>query len=406
MIIFAQKHFPGGKAGLFTFIIRLAIYFRAFLSVAKRVLQKILVPLLDMAIIFLGFYWITPLWENFRFGSIDYYPSEFMNYVVPVYLLFFAIGIAVSGAYKKPFSLSKLLRGIFWALIAILLTYSLVEEKYRFSRALILLGTAWAGLALTVLRLLFHYLRVGGFRLDINRLKRIAIVGHSAEANRIKQLLNETRMKADVSGFIALDQSDKGQHYMGEIGQLKEIVKINRIDELIFCAENISSTQIIRAMLDLSNGDVDYKIAPPKSVSIIGSNSIHTAGDLYVVNFNSISKASNKRKKRLFDISAALSCLLLSPFILWYNKNKKQFLSNAFHVLSGKKTWVAYIHQPTTYEELPPIQPGILNPGHLFSDANYDEQKATQLNMLYAKDYSIFTDAEILIKQWKNLDAS
>jgi hypothetical protein len=48
-------------------------------------------------------------------------------------------------------------------------------------------------------------------------------------------------------------------------------------------------------MLDLSPLDVDYKIAPPESISIIGSNSIHTAGDLYVVNINAITKPSNKR---------------------------------------------------------------------------------------------------------------
>ena len=42
MIIFAQKHFPGGKAGIFTFIIQMAIYFRAFLSMTKRILQKVL----------------------------------------------------------------------------------------------------------------------------------------------------------------------------------------------------------------------------------------------------------------------------------------------------------------------------------------------------------------------------
>ena len=62
-------------------------------------------------------------------------------------------------------------------------------------------------------------------------------------------------------------------------------------------------------MLDLTQLDIEYKIAPPESISIIGSNSIHTAGDLYVVNINSISKRSNKRKKRVFDIGFALNFL-------------------------------------------------------------------------------------------------
>ena len=49
------------------------------------------------------------------------------------------------------------------------------------------------------------------------------------------------------------------------------------------------SIDIIKAMLELSKLEIDYKIARPESLSIIGSNSIHTSGDLSVVNINAIS---------------------------------------------------------------------------------------------------------------------
>ncbi len=81
MMIFAKKHFQR-KAGIFILIIQLAIYFRALLSVAKRIFQKIYLPILDGVLIFLGFYFITPLWENIRFGYPDYYPDEFISIVV------------------------------------------------------------------------------------------------------------------------------------------------------------------------------------------------------------------------------------------------------------------------------------------------------------------------------------
>src|SRR5665811_1731875 len=41
MIIFARKHFSGRNAGIFVFIIQLAIYFRAFISILKRILDKV-----------------------------------------------------------------------------------------------------------------------------------------------------------------------------------------------------------------------------------------------------------------------------------------------------------------------------------------------------------------------------
>ena len=209
---------------------------------------------------------------------------------------------------------------------------------------------------------------------------------------------------SELAGFIALDETDRGENYLGEIRQLPEIIRINRIDEIIFCAESIPSAQIIRAMLDLTHLDIDYKIAPPESISIIGSNSIHTAGDLYVVNINAISKPANKRRKRIFDIGVAMLCLLFSPFLVWFFASKRQFFSNIFRVLSGKKTWIGYIPGSPGIEKLPMLKPGVLHPGDLFPDIHHDAGKKERMNILYAKDYSLYTDAEILLKSWKNLD--
>lgn len=404
MIIFARKHFSGGKAGIFAFIIQMAIYFRAFISILKRIFDKIYLPILDGLLIFLGFLFITPYWEIVRFGNKDYYPPDFLQFVVPVYIVFWLFGILFSGGYKKPVNLYKLSRGLLWGSISILLVYSLVDERFRFSRALILLGSAWSVFILLLFRLLFHTLRITGFRLDINQTKRIAIVGHSTEASRVKQLMENTQIQSELAGFIALDKTDKGQNYIGQLDQLSEIIRINRINEIIFCAENISSAQIIRAMLDLTHLDVDYKIAPPESISIIGSNSIHTAGDLYVVNVNAISKAINKRRKRIFDVLCSVFYLLTCWFTLWFFNNKICFIRNTFQVLSGKKSWIGYIPEPGSFENLPLLKPGILNPAHLFHEITLDVEKKSQLNMLYAKDYRITTDAEILFKGWRNLD--
>ena len=404
MIIFARKHFSGGKAGIFAFIIQMAIYFRAFISIAKRALKGIYLPIIDALLIFLGFLFITPFWETAHFGNANYYPAEFIRVVVPVYILFWLFGILFSGGYKTPVNLYKLVRGLFWGLISILLVYSLVDERFRFSRALILLGSVWAVFILVLFRLTFHWLKIKQFRLDLKRSKRIAIVGHSTEATRVKQLLENTQIRSELAGFIALDHSDKGQNYIGQLNQLSEIIRINRINEIIFCAENISSAQIIRAMLDLTQLDVDYKIAPPESLSIIGSNSIHTAGDLYVVNVNAISKQSNRRYKRIFDILSSFILLILSPAVIWLFQNKSQFLGNILNVLKGNKSWVGYISEPGLFENLPVLKRGILNPSNLFAELKLDAEKKSQLNMIYAKDYSITTDLEVMLKGWQNLD--
>ncbi len=262
----------------------------------------------------------------------------------------------------------------------------------------------WAVIVLLIFRLMLHWLRFKGFRLNIKKLKRIAIVGHSAEAARVKQILEKTQIQSELAGFIAIDSNDKGQMYIGQLEQLSEIIRINRVDEIVFCAENISSGRIIRAMLDLTQLNVDYKIAPPESISIIGSNSIHTAGDLYIVNVNAISKKSNKQKKRLTDIVLSLFMLLTSPLTIWLFKNKINYLSNLVNILVGKESLVGYIPDAHTFKNLPEIKSGVLNPSYLFKEIKLDAEKKSRLNMLYAKDYRILTDIEILLKGFRNLD--
>lgn len=404
MAIFARKHFTGGNAGLFAFIMQIAIWFRALITVLKRFLKHIYLPFLDGVIIYAGFLIITPYWEMARFGNSNYYPPDFIQIVVPVYIFFWLVFILFSGGYKKPVNLYKFLRGILWGSIAILLVYSLADERFRFSRALILLGSGWAAVSLLFIRLLFHWLKLKDFRLDIRQRKRIAIVGHSTEANRVKTILENTEIESDFVGFVALDNTDRGQNYIGELSQLSEIIRINRVNEIIFCAENLSSAKIIRSMLELTQLDVDYKIAPPESISIIGSNSIHTAGDLYVVNVNAISKSANKNRKRLLDFGLALFYLVTFLISMWFFRNKVQFLRNSLNVLSGKLSWVGYIPDPTTFENLPSIKKGVLNPACLFSELQLDPEKKARLNFLYAKDYRISTDFEIVFKGWRNLD--
>ena len=402
MIIFAGKHFSGGKARVFSLLINLAIYIRAIIAVVSRFLSRVYLPVVDALIILGGFLLLTPYWEKINYGP-GYYPPVFIKYVVPAYILIFLGGILFSGGYRKPVKLFALIRGLFWGTITILLAYSLISEEYRFSRALILLGSGWAIIFLPLFRIILSRLKIRDFRIDLKIPKRIAIVGHPDEAARVKGLLDQTRISAEVIGYIAIDGSDSGRDYIGEINQLEDIIRINRIGELIFCAENLSSGKIIKAMLELSKMEVNYKIAPPESLSIIGSNSVHTSGDLYVVNVNAISRKRNKRYKRTFDLMVALLVLLLSPVIFLFYRNKKSFFKNLFAVLGGKRSWVGYVPDAHTHDNLPELKPGVLNPADIFTDLDLDAAKKMRLNLNYAKDYRVLNDMEVLAKNLKYL---
>lgn len=64
-------------------------------------------------------------------------------------------------------------------------------------------------------------------------------------------------------------------------------------------------------MSQVKRPELEFKIAPPESLFIIGSNSVEDPGELYVIDINNINKSVNKRNKRFID-------LLLSVGFLFY----------------------------------------------------------------------------------------
>ncbi len=403
MAIFAGKHFSSGNARVFTLLINAAIWFRALVAVLRRGVQKVFLPVLDGLLIYGGFALILPVWERFRFEP-GYYPSVYMRWVVPVYILFWLLGILVSGGYRRKVSLYRVVRGLLWGSIGLLIAYSLVGEEFRFSRVMILTGSLWAMVLLPACRYLLS--RPGfGVELDTRRAKRVAIIGELPEAGRIRDLLALSPASLAIVGTVSPGPGETGEDHLGTLPRLREIIRIHRIDEIIFCAGSLGSGDIIRAMLDLTELDVDYKIAPPESLGIIGSNSIHTAGELYLVNINAISRPENQRAKRSFDFVVSLVLLFFCWILVWMVTHKKQFLKNCFLVLGGKASWVGYIPGDPQQENLPAIRPGVLHPGMAFPGALSDLTRVSRLNLLYAKDYRIRNDLGLLLRNLHKLDS-
>ena len=151
--------------------------------------------------------------------------------------------------------------------------------------------------------------------------------------------------------------------------------------------------------------EVDFKIAPTESMFLIGSNSINTAGDLYAFGINSITKPTNQRVKRLLDVVLAVLFLGLSPLLMWFMKRPLGLLQNVFRVLVGRRTWVGYIKDLNADQNfhLPKIADSVLNPLDGLEAGEPDEEGLLRLNMLYAKDYRVANDLNIVFKGFRDL---
>lgn len=403
MIIFAKKHFSSKNAWIFSVLINLAIYLRAFLSITRRFLNKIALPLFDSAVIFGGMIYLKNYWEvNHRYIEGGTYPAIFWQAVIPSYIIIW-LGInKLSGVYDKPFKLSKLVRGTLYGLISLLAIYALLPEAWRFSRALILLGSMWSGVSILLSRSLFKLLKLKSFQWGEQMHKRFLIIGSEEECIRVFNLLQQTEIKSGFIGFI--HENKPSQHhdlYVGQLDQLEEAVNIYTIDELIFCSKDLSAQKIISHMSIIDQHDLDFKIAPDESMYVIGSNSINTQGELYAFELSSINKPENIRNKRLFDIISSLILLIFFPIIVLLTGSIIGLLKNILSVLFGIKSWVSY-HKLGEKDALPKIKNGILNP---VSHINKEQSELTlfKLNMLYAKEYRLKNDLDILLKNLSRL---
>lgn len=402
MLIFANKHFSKRSVSIFSLLLNFAIYFRAGLSVVNRLLNKIILPLFDVSILFFGLILIKNIWESkIIFVDGGNYPSILIYLVVPVYILIWILSLYFSGFYDKPYKQKHLVSGFLIGTILILIGYSMLDESWRFSRALILLGAAWGIIIISGFRYILSWLKLIQFDDPMN--KRRLIVGNLKEAKRVMDILQSPDQDASFIGLIKPENSPiNNQDFIGNISQLKDIVQIFNIDEVIFCSLDVGSNQIITKMGELYHKEIIFKIAPEKSISIIGSNSIISNENLYLYEINAISSVKNIRTKRLVDLLMVLILTILIPLNIFIIKNFFGFLKNLTQVLINKKTWVGY-HQTLSNQNLPKIKSSILTITDGIQMINTSDEKNTDLNQRYARNYRIFNDLNTIWRGYKKL---
>ncbi len=402
MIIFARKHFQGGQAKLFVGMLQVAIYLRAALTLVANVMRRLLLPLADATLLYVGLIFLKNFWANYHFHTSDYYPSEILYFNFPLYILIWLGGVFFSGGYDQPFDLRRLFRGLLAGTVLLAAIYGFLDLEYRSSRALIVLGAAWAMLMTFLLRLSIYFYRYRSLALGRANDHRLVVVGSLGEMDRALRLLQRASVSNNFIGRIRTGD-DEAVDSIGRIDQLEEICRIYRVNEIIFCSRDVSSQAIMRWMSKLGSKTM-FKILPEDSVSIIGSHSKNTSGELYTIDVQfDIDQPLERRNKRIFDLLLALFLLISLPLQLLLIKRPWRFLSNWSKVVVGHYSWVGYSAGLSQPHLLPQLRPGILSPLDAQELAIEDPATLQHLNLLYAKDYRLWTDLQIVWRAWRDL---
>jgi len=398
MVIFAKKHFAPGNAALFSFLINLAIWLRAGAAIIQRFISRIWLPLVDGAVIFSGMVLLKNYWE-YTVKDV-HYPDFFVQVVVPIYISVWLLAAYLGGGYDKPIRISRLIRGFFTGTIAILVIYALLPETYRFSRALILLGAIWASLSTTTIRLVLSSLGFKDYKLAGSERKKLLIVGDALESQRILSMLMMNGSNTNFVGYLTdskwKDDSDGSlqSFRLGDLNSLNDMISIYEIDEVIFCGKNISSKEIIDFMQQVMSAGIDFKIAPPESLFIIGSNSINEKGDFYLIDVPTLNNPINRRNKKIFDLITSVALLIFSPILFLFSR-KSLYFTGIFNVLFGSYSWVGLDTKTKLKNQSPQ---GIFSPSSILSNQQIDDTIKDRLNALYAKEYRVYNDLKIVLK--------
>jgi len=395
MIIFAKKHFSQKNAKLFSFLINLAIYIRASWAIILQTAKKLWLYVFDSLLLAAGLYAITQ-----QYGSISEinFKLEIVLPAIIVYPIIWLITNWYSGGYDQPMSKRKLLKGVFSGTIILLIMYSLMPETLRFSRAVVLLGSVFGVGYYWSSRYIFSWLFPKSFVWKSNVKKRFLIVATDEENKRITTLLKQTNIPVEKTVACYPSPTEKPDGYVGNLVQWNELLIVHKVDEIIFSAKDMSPNTIMELMAITNKQNIDFKIAPPESMYLIGSNSIHNAGELYMVEANSINQTQQKRNKRLFDIGFSTLLLAFYPVLMWFCKRPLGLIKNILQVMFSKKTWVGFDTTMQKKQLVPNFKPGVIP-----VSISCETGKIEQINLLYAKNYEVSTDWKHCIEHFTDL---
>ncbi|MCC6840730.1 MAG: glycosyltransferase family 2 protein [Flavobacteriales bacterium] len=383
MVIFARKHFTRRRPQFFSALIRGAIYLSAAAAIVMRFLRGALLPLVDLALLFASFSWMaqeTGLPVDSR--------MEVLLYCGGVLAI-----LAAFGAYDRPLNLWNIPKGFGALLLVVLLAQGWTPGGPL--AMLQLLAMAMAALLLP--RVVVRALRGNQSTPMAPEPATVLVVGSQRESKLALGLLWQTHfgLKKEVTMEPEVAMAADG------VQALQAAISKEHVDEVVFCAKDMSMRHVIGLLEQLRSTGVVFKISQPNAAFIIGPGTTESLRDLLVLPGHAVNSSASLRRRRTLDVVLSLLLLATLPLGIWFIQDKGGAVRNCFGVLGGKRTWVGYAATAPD-RRLPKIRPGVIRPSNALR-AVQGSTGVQRADLEYAKDYSAWNDFWQVVQQYRTL---
>ena len=396
MSIFARKHY-GNRAVVFNLLIQIGILLRAFLSVVKRFIKWIGMPVIDGTVILISFWVVKLLWNLYVKRDVNYSPNMLIT-AFPFFTLLFLVASYYSGLYDNGFKQKRLNHSTIIAFALLLSVYALLPESLRFSRGILVFGSLVAFILMTLIRWRLVKWKVIERDEKSDEHRQTFIIGTEKEFEEVNTIMQNAGMEERVLGRIEVNVGKTNA--TGNIENLKQLLTTYSIKEVIFCEGELSFKKIIDMMKIPKHVRIKFHAADASG--IIGSNSKKISGKFISADKKiKLSLAISKRNKNFIDVVISICFIITFPVHLLLKKKPQHFFRNIFDILLLNKTWVGYALPD---KQLPKIKEGVLTTTGIPAFLNtLPAESLMASDKWYAADYDVWEDVKIIWRGYRFL---